>query len=231
MGDDTIYSGTVAAATEGYLLGIPSLAISLASTHRRAFRHERDQRRAADWWSACSRAPFGEPVLLNVNVPDVAPGALARHRSHAAGQAPQGRAGGEDADPARRDRVLDRRGRRRADAGPGTDFHAVANRRVSVTPLQMDLTHSGQLPRCEGMARAVNAAPRRHRHDLAAHARAHGRAAARARASATSACSPRWARCRATSSSRRRSPAAPTRTRRCRSASARPSRSPTSWRA
>ena len=70
MGDDTIYSGTVAAATEGFLLGIPSLAVSLAARSAATFRHRRARRRR--YRRSASRASrSAEPVLLNVNVPDV----------------------------------------------------------------------------------------------------------------------------------------------------------------
>ena len=147
MGDDTIYSGTVAAAVEGYLLGIPSLALSLTSRTSEHFQSAIGV--ALQMVERLRRAPFGEPVLLNVNVPDVEPGALTgievtrlgkRHKAEPVVkmQTPRGEtaywigpAGGA------------------ADAGPGTDFHAVENRRVSVTPLRMDLTHSGQLPRAK----------------------------------------------------------------------------------
>src|SRR2546429_8074857 len=74
MGDDTIYSGTVAAATEGYLLGIPSLAVSLASKTARHF--ETATQIAIDLVERFKRAPFSEPLLLNVNVPDVPPAEL-----------------------------------------------------------------------------------------------------------------------------------------------------------
>src|SRR5438045_6401683 len=70
MGDDTLYSGTVAAATEGYLLGIPSIAVSLVGT---AFEHyDTAARVAAIIVERIGRAPLDAPVLLNVNVPDVA---------------------------------------------------------------------------------------------------------------------------------------------------------------
>src|SRR5215475_4679948 len=68
MGDDTIYSGTVAAATEGYLLGIPSLAISLAS--KTAAHFETAAQVAIEIVERHARAPAG-PWLLNVNVPDI----------------------------------------------------------------------------------------------------------------------------------------------------------------
>jgi len=143
MGDDTIYSGTVAAAAEGYLLGIPSLAVSLASKAGGHFESAAGV--AAELVERLLRSPFGEPLLLNVNVPDLAPSALGaievtrlgrRHKAEPVVklQTPRGetaywigQAGGA------------------SDAGPGTDFHAVENRRVSVTPLRMDLTGTTQL--------------------------------------------------------------------------------------
>lgn len=143
MGDDTIYSGTVAAATEGYLLGIPSLALSLASKEGRYFGTAAAI--GADMVERIARTPAREAVLLNINVPDVAPNELTgvevtrlgkRHKAEPVVriETPRGEtaywigaAGGA------------------ADAGPGTDFHAVAQYRVSVTPLQVDLTHREQL--------------------------------------------------------------------------------------
>ncbi len=143
MGDDTIYSGTVAAATEGYLFGVPSIAMSLASKAGRHF--DTAAAVAVQLVQRFGRTPIGQPVLLNVNVPDLALeelGALEvtrlgrRHRAEAVVkmQTPRGEAfwigaAGEA-----------------QDAGPGTDFHAIASGRVSVTPLQVDLTFPSQLP-------------------------------------------------------------------------------------
>ena len=142
MGDDTIYSGTVAAATEGFLLGIPSLAISLASKEGRHLASAVEV--AAGLVERFRRAPLGQPVLLNVNVPDVAAAEL--------GPAEVTRLGRRHkAEPVVKMRTP--RGEQAywigaagaaADAGPGTDFHAVAIGRVSVTPLQIDLTYHPQ---------------------------------------------------------------------------------------
>lgn len=147
MGDDTIYSGTVAAASEGYLLGIPSVAVSLTSKAGTHF--ESAIGAALQIVARFKRRPFGEPVLLNVNVPDIPAGELRGHeitrlgRRHKAEpvirlQTPRGDtaywigpAGGA------------------ADAGPGTDFHAVENAHVSITPLRLDLTHAAQLARAK----------------------------------------------------------------------------------
>jgi len=142
MGDDTIYSGTVAAAMEGFLFGVPSIAVSLAS---KAGRHMQTAAEfAVRLAERCGRAPFAHPVLLNVNVPDVALAEVGgievtrlgrRHKAEPVVkmQTPRGEAAywiGAAGDA--------------QDAGPGTDFHAVAARRVSVTPLQIDLGHPAQ---------------------------------------------------------------------------------------
>ena len=143
MGDDTIYSGTVAAATEGYLLGIPSLAVSLASKSGRHF--ETAAAVALQLVERFRRAPVAEPVLLNVNVPSVAPQALGALEVTRLGKR-------HKAEPVMK--VETPRGETAywigaagsaEDAGPGTDFYAVAEGRVSVTPLQVDLTFRGQL--------------------------------------------------------------------------------------
>ena len=143
MGDDTIYSGTVAAATEGYLLGVPSIAISLGSFEGRNFATA--GRVASELVSRFSETPFAEPILLNVNVPDIPYEELRgiqvtrlgrRHKAEPAVKSVSPR--GETlywigaAGPA-------------ADAGEGTDFHAVEHGWVSVTPLQIDLTHAAQM--------------------------------------------------------------------------------------
>jgi 5'-nucleotidase len=143
MGDDTLYSGTVAAATEGYLLGIPSIAVSLVGTQ---FAHYKTAARVAhDLVSRLRKAPFGAPVLLNVNVPDIAYESLAgieitrlgrRHKAQPVitGKNPRGETV-YWVGPAGAAR----------EAGPGTDFNALERGAVSVTPLQVDLTHSSQI--------------------------------------------------------------------------------------
>lgn len=78
MGDDTVYSGTVAAATEGYLLGVPSFAVSLVS--RDASDFSAAAKVAIDLVDRFVRSPFREPVLLNVNVPDIPYDDLGRPR-------------------------------------------------------------------------------------------------------------------------------------------------------
>ncbi|MBL8526568.1 MAG: 5'/3'-nucleotidase SurE [Burkholderiales bacterium] len=143
MGDDTIYSGTVAAATEGFLLGIPSFAVSLTSKSGRHYATA--ARIAAQMVERFRVDPIPQPVLLNVNVPDVPFEALAGLSITRLGKRHKAQPAVLSRDP--RDNVVYWVGAagNAQDDGEGTDFHAVAQNRVSVTPLQMDLTHFAQL--------------------------------------------------------------------------------------
>jgi 5'-nucleotidase len=143
MGDDTIYSGTVAAATEGFLLGIPSIAVSLVS--REAAHLASAARVAAQLVARLRDDPPAGPLLLNVNVPDLPWDQITGTEVTRLGRR-------HKAEPVIR--ALNPRNETiywvgaagpAADAGPGTDFHAVRQGRVSVTPLQMDLTHRAQM--------------------------------------------------------------------------------------
>ena len=142
MGDDTLYSGTVAAATEGYLFGIPAIAFSQAEygwvNLDAAARVARDivERRFDE---------LQKPYLLNVNIPAIPYEQLQGICATRLGRR-------HSAEPVIR--ALDPRGREifwigpvgaTREAGPGTDFHAVAQGQVSITPLQIDLTHVTQL--------------------------------------------------------------------------------------
>ena len=144
MGDDTIYSGTVAAATEGFLLGVPSIAISLASKHGAHF--ETAAQVARDLVLRFQRQGISEPTLLNVNVPDVAPEALNGLAVTRLGRRHKAEPVVRQQNP--RDETVYWVGAAGAaqDAGEGTDFHAVAHGQVSITPLQIDLTRYAQLP-------------------------------------------------------------------------------------
>ncbi|MCK2125324.1 5'/3'-nucleotidase SurE [Thauera aromatica] len=141
MGDDTVYSGTVAAATEGFLLGVPSIAVSLVSKSAADFTAA--ARVARDLAERFMHRPFPHPVLLNVNVPDVAYERLQGIRVTRLGKRHKAEPVVRSVNP-RGDTVywVGAAGGA-ADAGEGTDFHAVANGCVSVTPLQIDLTHTG----------------------------------------------------------------------------------------
>jgi len=144
MGDDTIYSGTVAAATEGYLFGIPSLAVSLVGKAGRHF--ETAAAVALQMAERVARAPFAQPVLLNVNVPDIALADLGAVEATRLGRRHKAEPVVQMSTPRGESAYWIGAAGNAQDAGPGTDFHAVAAGRVSVTPLQVDLSHHQQLP-------------------------------------------------------------------------------------
>jgi 5'-nucleotidase len=140
MGDDTIYSGTVAAATEASCWACRP---SPSRWWPRALRFFRCGADCPELVERFQRDPVKVPTLLNVNVPDL-PFDQIKGIQVTPRQAPQGRADHQVRHPAQRDRVLGRCGRAAQDAGEGTDFHAVANGYVR-SPLQIDLTHQGQI--------------------------------------------------------------------------------------
>jgi 5'-nucleotidase len=144
MGDDTLYPGTVAAATEGYLLGVPSIAVSLASGNDFS-NFGTAARVARELVERIRRSPFREPVLLNVNVPDLPYDRLAGLEVTRLGRRHKAQPVVKSTNP-RGDTVywVGPAGAAR-DAGQGTDFNAIERGAVSVTPLQVDLTHGKQL--------------------------------------------------------------------------------------
>jgi 5'-nucleotidase len=143
MGDDTIYSGTVAAATEGYLLGIPSIAISMTSFEGNNFASA--GRVARELVERFIRNPIREPVLLNVNVPDIPHGELKGMEVTRLGRRHKAEPVVKMISPRKETVYWVGAAGAAADAGPGTDFNAVERGFVSITPLQIDLTHTAQL--------------------------------------------------------------------------------------
>ncbi len=143
MGDDTIYSGTVAAATEGFLLGIPSMAVSLAT--KSGGNYDAAARVALDLVKRFIERPIAEPVLLNVNVPDVPYEKLRGIQLTRLGKRHKAEPVIKSITPRGDTAYWVGAAGSAQDAGEGTDFHAVAQSAVSVTPLQMDLTHFSQL--------------------------------------------------------------------------------------
>jgi 5'-nucleotidase len=143
-GDDTLYSGTVAAAMEGFVFGIPSIAFSLVE---KGYEHlETAAAIAGEVVGRFARQPLSSTCLLNVNIPNLPRSAIGgiavtrlgkRHPSEPVirAQSPRG------------DTIywIGPSGLAK-DAGEGTDFHAIANGLVSVTPLRIDLSDTAQLP-------------------------------------------------------------------------------------
>lgn len=143
MGDDTIYSGTVAAAMEGYLLNIPSIAISMSQHDATHFTSAALV--ATEIVQHYINKTFDEPMLLNVNVPDISYDQLKGNVVTRLGKR-------HKAEPVIK--LLTPRGEQvywvgaagqPNDGGEGTDFYAVANHQVSITPIRADLTKYDQI--------------------------------------------------------------------------------------
>ncbi|HJV85766.1 MAG TPA: 5'/3'-nucleotidase SurE [Noviherbaspirillum sp.] len=142
MGDDTLYSGTVAAATEGYLFGIPSIAFS--QVHK-GWEHLDTAARIAREIVERDFKMLQKPYLLNINVPNLPYDQIKGIRATRLGKRHESEAVIKTQDPHGREIFWIGPAGKEKDAGEGTDFHAVANGYVSITPLQVDLTHVAQL--------------------------------------------------------------------------------------
>ncbi len=140
LGDDVLYSGTVAAATEGRFLGLPAVAISLAGSGEQVTYFETAAHVAVSILKQLIAKPLPKDTLLNVNVPDIAIKKLKGYQATRLGQRHKSEPVITGKDP--RGRLLYWVGPPGAeqDAGPGTDFFAISSGYVSVTPLQLDLT-------------------------------------------------------------------------------------------
>ncbi len=139
LGDDVLYSGTVAAAVEGRFLGLPALAVSLVG--KELNHYDTAARVVCDLLDKLKEKPLDSDIILNINVPDIPYADIAGMQVTRLGHRHR-------AEPVVKAR--DPRGHRiywigesgaELDAGPGTDFHAVNHAFVSLTPMHVDLTH------------------------------------------------------------------------------------------
>ncbi len=142
MGDDTLYSGTVAAATEGYLFGIPAIAFSQVEF---GWAHIDAAARVARDIVLRRLDALPAPYLLNVNIPNRPYEALTTLRATRLGRRHQSEPVVRGQDPRGREIFWIGPPGATKDAGEGTDFYATAQGEVSITPLQIDLTHRAQL--------------------------------------------------------------------------------------
>ena len=138
LGDDIIYSGTVAAATEGRNLGLPAIAVSLVNEGR--FHYQTAARVVRALLESDHPLTLGPRCILNVNVPDVPWEEIAGfrvtrlgHRDRAEGAVPM-------TCPRGKARYWIGAAGKGSDAGPGTDFYAVRENYVSITPVHVDMT-------------------------------------------------------------------------------------------
>jgi len=136
LGDDVIYSGTVAGAIEGRFLGLPSIAISLASWQCKYF--ETAATIAMRLVEKIEKAPLSHNTINNVNVPDVPIGDIKGIKSTRLGNRHMSEPSIQDENNSSLYWIGENG--QEADNGEGTDFYAIANNFVSVTPLQIDLT-------------------------------------------------------------------------------------------
>ena len=141
LGDDVIYSGTVAGAIEGRFLGLPSIAMSLASWECKHF--DTAGNIAKLLVAQIDKSPLAYNTIINVNVPDIPMTEIKGIKSTRLGNR-------HKSEPSIQDLKnpslywIGENGKE-ADNGEGTDFHAVSNNFVSVTPLQIDLTKYPEL--------------------------------------------------------------------------------------
>jgi 5'-nucleotidase len=142
MGDDVLYSGTVAAAMEGRFLGYPAIAVSLVSRGGGyKFEHfESAARVAVELHERIRTHSLPSDTILNVNVPDLPWEELQGIEATRLGHRHKSEPVVKSNDPRGRPIYWVGPAGEEQDAGPGTDFHAVRQGRVSVTPLKVDLT-------------------------------------------------------------------------------------------
>jgi 5'-nucleotidase len=145
LGDDVLYSGTVAAAVEGRFLGLPAIAVSLVVQPDSGQHFSTAARVAAELVMRIQRMPLHQATILNVNVPDVPYESLQGYQATRLGFRHRSEPIVRSEDPRGRPVYWVGPAGVSQDAGPGTDFHAVANNYVSVTPLQIDLTRHAML--------------------------------------------------------------------------------------
>ncbi len=143
LGDDVIYSGTVAAAMEGRFLGLPAIAVSLVGRNARHF--DTAARVVLELLERLKDHALPTDTILNVNVPDLPYAELAGFEATRLGNRHKAEPVIKSADPHGNPIYWVGSAGAEADAGPGTDFHAVRQRRVSVTPLYVDLTRHATL--------------------------------------------------------------------------------------
>jgi 5'-nucleotidase len=138
LGDDVFYSGTVAAAMEGCFLGIPSMAVSLTNGHT---QYETAARAAKEIAVSLIKNPLPQQTMLNINVPDMALDQLKGFDITRLGTRHRAERMVEEKDPRGHSIYWVGPPGPEQDAGPGTDFFAINSGRVSITPLQLDLTN------------------------------------------------------------------------------------------
>ena len=142
MGDDTLYSGTVAAATEGYLFDIPSIAFSQVE---KGWKHVDTAAKIALEIVRHGFNGLERPFLLNVNIPNLPHDEIKGMTATRLGKRHHSENVIQMTDPYGRQMYWIGPSGAAKDNGEGTDFYATEHGKVSITPLQIDLTHKRHL--------------------------------------------------------------------------------------
>ena len=156
MGDDVIYSGTVAAATEGRFLGLPAIAVSSASFQPRHLdaAASKASQLIEVLFQRDMPAGLDTNLILNINIPDLPEEALGGFESTRLGARHKAEPMVKAMDPRGLPCYWVGAAGSEQDAGPGTDFHAVRQGRISVSPIQVDLTrHEARRPLADWLER------------------------------------------------------------------------------
>ncbi len=143
MGDDVLYSGTVAAAMEGRHLGLPAIAVSMDSYVPEHF--DTGAKAVVQLLSRLDQSSFAASTILNINVPDVPWAKIKGFQATRLGSRHKSEGVIIQNDPRGEPMYWVGPPGAAQDAGEGTDFHAVSNNYISVTPLQIDLTRYDSL--------------------------------------------------------------------------------------
>jgi len=144
LGDDVLYSGTVAAAMEGRSLGLPAIAFSLADKNHHQTTHYHYETAGAVALQLVKRLrahPLPASTILNVNVPNLPLEKLKGFEITRLGTRHVAERTIAQVDPRGHTVYWIGPAGLEQDAGPGTDFHAISTDHVSITPMQVDLTH------------------------------------------------------------------------------------------
>ena len=140
LGDDVIYSGTVAAAMEGRFLGLPAVAMSLATADHKGRHYETAARAAVEIVERLRTDPLPADTILNVNVPDLPWSEIRGFETGRLGNRHRAEPCTPQQDPRGRQWWWIGAAGQEADAGPGTDFNAVRSGCIAITPIHVDLT-------------------------------------------------------------------------------------------
>ncbi|MGH8140777.1 MAG: 5'/3'-nucleotidase SurE [Steroidobacteraceae bacterium] len=156
LGDDVLYSGTVAAAIEGRFLGLPTIAVSLCTLPESGRHFEAAAEVARRLVAQLLRKPLERALILNVNVPDLPYAQLRGFRTTRLGFRHPSEAVVRAQDPHGRPVFWVGPAGPQHEAGPGTDFHAVSEGYISITPLQIDLTRHSALTLVESWLEGID---------------------------------------------------------------------------